>query len=865
MGMVLRSIEKQLPEIAAQCAEVRRERNRSARRRRREEQGWAIEARRLDAQTRAKLIRADRELERLLRFRIKIRLEDRPKLSGRTARKLYDHAERLIGGTIGTSNVRGRDGLYSLYFGWRSRGLDAQEGRAWRPGEAARYARYITRETALEAGEDGWFSNIGEDREELVAFFRALENVEKADRDNANVYISIIVPLPFDVDAAGRRRVAERITDALAVRGLPFVAALHLPDPGGDQRNFHLHVQLSLRPFERHAPYDWTFSAAKQTQLNTGPGIALMKRHSIRQINRVLGEQGIERRYTHRSRSRRGEAAGEMKRGRGSKAHNERIQLFEDARRRWAGLREHALSLGHHVRRHGELAARLAQAKSHAQAARVRKAAGLLDDHRRAAVKLVSGLDRLRKTMDVRTCAAILTASRTWWLAQRQRITAVKTKRLNARRLVTSQAGSLLTASTAGLELQRGRLARLRSWSEARRQLTWDKAALSGYDNVAAALRSDLAAVKMRARTQAVAALCAQVRSVKPLLTRHRATVLVAHALLGEARLRTGMSSVLRALPDVNAKLGRNAHEATQLRIRAAGLTAKLDPSRRAAVLEAVVQVDSLRFIPLTRSPGANGKFHYRPIRSAASMNDLRMAEIFEAERPVQAAYERKWLAMSAALALHLEQIRDCPFDFEPDRVGLKPTGIAADLLAAVEAAKEDSDIRVTLLRHANRWEEIEAERQAERKKKATAAADAKAARERRVRLLIERVDGPARPGTFSDRARAAIRQDVHDIGAALAAGEMALRRVGESFVFRSATMALAEASERLFATAAGRAAVDALHTAVAGFQPHADELPLAWTRQQPTRPEVGQQARSSTPNDVGTQPWKKRGFEIGD
>lgn len=170
MGVVLRSIEKQLPEIAAQCAEVRRERNRSARRRRREAQGWAIEARRLEAQTRAKLIRADRELERLLRFRIRIRPEDRPKLSGRTARKLYDHAERLVGGIIGTSDVRGRDGLYSLYFGWRSRGLGAQEGRAWRPGEAARFVRYITRETALEAGEDGWFSNIGEDREELVAF-----------------------------------------------------------------------------------------------------------------------------------------------------------------------------------------------------------------------------------------------------------------------------------------------------------------------------------------------------------------------------------------------------------------------------------------------------------------------------------------------------------------------------------------------------------------------------------------------------------------------------------------------------------------------------------------------------------------------
>ncbi len=55
-------------------------------------------------------------------------------------------------------------------------------GRAWRPGEASRFARYITREAALESGEEGWSSNIGADRTEITAFWRTLEQVEQLNR-----------------------------------------------------------------------------------------------------------------------------------------------------------------------------------------------------------------------------------------------------------------------------------------------------------------------------------------------------------------------------------------------------------------------------------------------------------------------------------------------------------------------------------------------------------------------------------------------------------------------------------------------------------------------------------------------------------
>lgn len=866
MGMVLRSIERQLPEIAAQCAEVRRERNRSARRRRREAQGWAIEARRLDAQTAAKLVRSDRELERLLHFRIVIQPEDRPRLSGQTARKLYDHAERLIVGAIGVSDARGQDGLYSLYFGWRSRGLGSQEGRAWRPGEAARFARYITRETALENGEQGWFSNIGENRDELVAFFRALEITERADRTNANVYVSIIVPLPHDLDAAGRRRVAQLITDALARRGLPFIAALHLPDPGGDQRNFHLHIQLSLRPFERHGPFDWTFSAAKQATLNTGAGIALMKRHAVRQINRVLAQEGIERRYTHRPRASRGEGPGEMKRKRGIVARRERVDLVEEARSRWVGLREHAVGLRQHVSRHGEWAARLTQARVRAQGARLRKVAGVLARHRQSAAKFAFGRTRLRTAMLVRTSVARLRASRNWWLAQRQRLAAVKERRASCIGRLVSQTHGLLAASAANLERQHGRLACLRSLSEAHVRHRSAKAVLASHGAASATLRSGLAAAKEAARTRAIAALRSDVQRSRPLLARHRVDILTAHAVHAGVRLRAVTSRVLGAVIYVRVGLDGHAQKAMQLRIRAAGQAARRDPARREAVQAAAARVDCLGFIPLTRMPVANGRFDYRPIHAAAS-EGLDRVEVFASEKLVQAAYERRWGAMMSALASRLEQSRECPFDFAPGGIKLKRTALEPDLFAAISAANNDQEVMATLRHHAMRWTQIEAARAEARKKKAAELVKAQAAREARVQLVIERIGAPAPPGTYSDHARAAIRQDVCDIGAALVSGELALQRAGDAFVFRSGSTTLASASARLSRTAAGRVAVELLHRAVKGHQPHADALALAWTVQASASPEPPQQAptRLAPSEDMSAGAWKKPGTGIGD
>ncbi|MCW2365835.1 hypothetical protein M2341_001282 [Sphingobium sp. B7D2B] len=309
-------IVRQSDEIAALCAAVRSERNRAAREREADREAQA-----LSTMTRLKRLREDRELEKRSRFRIRVKQNERPRISEKTARNLFHRANKTLD-SFGSLRpiLASDDGLQSLYVQWKSRGLKSISGRAWRPGEAGRFARYIMREDALEGGEAGWMSNIGDDRTEVTAFWRALEQVERLNRENANVYLSIIIPLPYGLTEKQRIGLAEAITRPLEARGIPFVAALHRPDPGGDNRNYHLHLQAANRYVVRKSAYDWDFSAATWSGLNTAAGMKLMRRHFVVQINEALARAGRKRRYTHLTRAERGEEPEQMKRGRGSKA-----------------------------------------------------------------------------------------------------------------------------------------------------------------------------------------------------------------------------------------------------------------------------------------------------------------------------------------------------------------------------------------------------------------------------------------------------------------------------------------------------------------------------------------------------------------
>ena len=315
MPRPIADILRQSNEIAALCATVRSERNRAAREREADREAQA-----LSTMTRLKRLREDRELEMRSRFRIRVEQDERPRISEKTARNLFHRANKTLDSFGGLRPILTSDDVVqSLYVQWKSRGLKSISGRAWRPGEAGRFARYIMREDALEGGEAGWMSNIGDDRTEVTAFWRALEQVERLNRENANVYLSIIIPLPHELTEGQRIGLAKDITRPLETRDIPFVAALHRPDPGGDDRNY-LHLQAANRYVRRQSAYDWDFSAATWSGLNTAAGMKLMRRHFVIQINEALARAGRKRRYTHLTRAERGEEPGQMKRGRGSKA-----------------------------------------------------------------------------------------------------------------------------------------------------------------------------------------------------------------------------------------------------------------------------------------------------------------------------------------------------------------------------------------------------------------------------------------------------------------------------------------------------------------------------------------------------------------
>ncbi|KQN92150.1 hypothetical protein ASE90_05325 [Sphingomonas sp. Leaf67] len=290
--------------IQRALADARSARNRATRQRREQDRDAAAAGRR----QRSRTAKEDRERERAGKRRIRVQVaeHDRPRRIGTTPRRLFTRQA-----IFSTSAPRARgqeraDGLRSIHFSLVARGFRSTAGRRWRAGEAGRAALYTVREDALEGGEVGWWSNIAEDRAELLAFWCTVEAVEKHDRANANVYVVEVIALDATLTEADRRAVVTDLCDDLARRGLAFVVGMHQPDPSGDQRNFHCHLMYSLRPAERHAPYDWNFAVSKVGDINTPDGIRARRRLAVDTMNRQLVLAGGDRRYTALSNKARG-------------------------------------------------------------------------------------------------------------------------------------------------------------------------------------------------------------------------------------------------------------------------------------------------------------------------------------------------------------------------------------------------------------------------------------------------------------------------------------------------------------------------------------------------------------------------------
>lgn len=194
--------------------------------------------------------------------------------------------------------------LLMRYVGFKSPG--------WRKGIAADHAMYILREAALELVQSGGLellpiSNMGETPEEIADCWNAIELIEAAYRANAKVQYRFILNLPHNLTASERRDLVKNFCEReLGRLGLPYVAAIHEPDPNGDNRNYHAHILFSTRPFERSGAGEWEFASEKVTELTDKAGMLRLRALAAAHLNTACRKAGLNLRYTHQSYRDRG-------------------------------------------------------------------------------------------------------------------------------------------------------------------------------------------------------------------------------------------------------------------------------------------------------------------------------------------------------------------------------------------------------------------------------------------------------------------------------------------------------------------------------------------------------------------------------
>ena len=211
--------------------------------------------------------------------------------AGKSVRVLPSYRRRIV-------DAKGR---IAVFFRIRYMGLKSPK---WRAGCTVDHAYYIMRVDALETidGQTAIVSNMGKDPDEIAGCWKVLEEVERAYRANAKVQYRIIVNLPHELTPEQRLQWVETYCDRQFGRyGLPFVAALHKPDGGGDQRNFHAHICFSTRPVERAGDYEWEVAEEKVTDLARKENLLTMRAEVAAQLNRACRKAGVANRYTHLS------------------------------------------------------------------------------------------------------------------------------------------------------------------------------------------------------------------------------------------------------------------------------------------------------------------------------------------------------------------------------------------------------------------------------------------------------------------------------------------------------------------------------------------------------------------------------------
>ena len=152
-----------------------------------------------------------------------------------------------------------------------------------------------------------FFSNMGGDLDEILMGADLLELTQRESRADAKSNVNIIIVLPHDVPQEVRVAILKAVAHELFGRhGLPYAAALHRPDPDGDQRNYHGHICGSWRPMTRTEAYAWEIAQDYRADLDGAEYWRHARRRVAEIMTAMLERSGTERHYTHLSNAERG-------------------------------------------------------------------------------------------------------------------------------------------------------------------------------------------------------------------------------------------------------------------------------------------------------------------------------------------------------------------------------------------------------------------------------------------------------------------------------------------------------------------------------------------------------------------------------
>ncbi|WP_394269724.1 hypothetical protein [Qipengyuania sp.] len=175
-------------------------------------------------------------------------------------------------------------------------------------GVARRRVEYMFKDGHAELvdGQIIFRSNLGESYGEIIAAVTVIETANRSARKNAKVGTNAIYQFAADLDQAGRLRAMKLLAAKYEALGLAYVMVPHVPSPGSDQRNFHVHVWSTIRPMERVGPYEWNIGQQLRTDCDGPDALYDLRRTWAEICTKVSHERGERYRYTHLGNAERG-------------------------------------------------------------------------------------------------------------------------------------------------------------------------------------------------------------------------------------------------------------------------------------------------------------------------------------------------------------------------------------------------------------------------------------------------------------------------------------------------------------------------------------------------------------------------------